>query len=80
MDKTQVNIRASMKVRLLTNHENYINDDLVEFEDTYYIDLEDWEYYKEYTISRIKKDMMLIMGGGYKTDTIDLINFTTERV
>lgn len=53
-------------------------DDSITFEDVYYINTEDFENNTEEIYHYIKRDLMLVAGGGYNSDHIYDVSFNMQ--
>jgi hypothetical protein len=68
------------------NHSDiaYVNDwaedKVFTFEDTYSFKADFVWGYEDGVIEYIKRDLMLVAGGGYNTDHIHNVTFTIERI
>lgn len=57
--------------------ENWTKDKVFAFEDTY---SSGDEFSDESNIEYIKRDLMLVAGGGYNTDHIGIVSFEIEKI
>lgn len=78
-------INAVIKYKIKENHpdlkyvEGWNRDKVFEFEDTYNIDPDSF-WGEDHINSYIRHDMELVAGGGYDTDTIEVVSYKTKRV
>ena len=74
-----IKIKATIKCLSNSKHPDCKADTPFEYTDTYTVDTD--KFYSTTDIyDYIKKDMSLVAGGGYKTDTIKNVKFTTVRI
>lgn len=78
-------IKATIKYKVKDNHpdlkyiQGWNRDKVFDFEDTYNIDPDNF-WGEDHINSYIRGDMELVAGGGYDTDTIEVVSYKTERV
>lgn len=79
----KISVKSIIKYKVKKNHPDlqYIdkdkrNDEFV-FDDTYYIDTDCFDGIED-IVAYIKRDLALVAGGGYDTDTIKDVNYQLD--